>query len=95
MPLYSERQHHRHDVRPGLTGLAQVNGRNAINWEDKFELDLDYITDITVISDLKIILETVKAVFIREGISSENSLTMEEFEGNGINKNKKEMTYEQ
>lgn len=95
LPLYSEKQRHRHDVRPGLTGLAQVNGRNAINWEEKFDLDLDYITDITVISDLKIIFETVKTVIIREGISSETSLTMEEFKENDINKNEKEMAYEQ
>lgn len=94
LPLYSERQHHRHDVRPGLTGLAQVNGRNAINWEEKFELDLDYITDITAISDLKIILETVKAVLIREGISSETSLTMEEFKGNPTKVKEKEPIYE-
>lgn len=91
LPLYSERQRHRHDVRPGLTGLAQVSGRNAINWEEKFELDIKYITGISAALDIKIILGTVKAVLIREGISSETSLTMEEFKGN---KDAKEVIYD-
>lgn len=94
LPLYSERQRHRHDVRPGLTGLAQVHGRNAIDWEEKFELDLDYIKDISAIVDIKIILETVKAVLIREGISSNTSQTMEEFKGNPTKVKEKESIYE-
>ncbi len=78
---YSPEQKHRHDVRPGLTGLAQVNGRNAITWEDKFKLDVAYVRAVTFIGDLKIIFATVKAVFKRDGISSETSATMEEFMG--------------
>ncbi len=79
---YNDEQKHRHDVRPGLTGLAQVNGRNAISWEDKFKYDVEYTRNVTFIVDLKILLKTVKAVFIKEGISSETSATMEEFMGN-------------
>ncbi len=81
LPLYNERQRHRHDVRPGLTGYAQVHGRNAISWEEKFELDLKYIQKITFFGDIKIILDTVLVVFKRSGISSESSVTMEEFKG--------------
>ncbi len=76
---YSERQHHRHDVKPGLTGLAQVNGRNAITWEEKFEYDLKYVEKVTFLGDVSILLKTVKAVVARDGISSETSVTMEEF----------------
>lgn len=94
LPLYSERQRHRHDVRPGLTGLAQVHGRNAIDWEEKFELDLDYIKYISAIADIKIIFETVKAVVVREGISSNTSQTMEEFKGNSTKEKEKELIYE-
>lgn len=94
LPLYSERQRHRHDVRPGLTGLAQVHGRNAIDWEEKFELDLDYIKDISAIVDIKEILETVKVVLIREGISSNTSQTMEEFKGESTKVKEKEPIYE-
>ena len=78
---YSEAQRHRHDVRPGLTGYAQINGRNAISWEERFNLDLEYVKNVTLIGDMKIIFGTVKAVFKRDGISSETSATMEEFEG--------------
>ncbi|MBQ3664773.1 MAG: sugar transferase [Lachnospiraceae bacterium] len=78
---YSKRQKHRHDVRPGLTGLAQVNGRNAISWEEKFEYDLKYIKHITFMNDLWIVIKTVASVLSREGISSETSATMEEFMG--------------
>ncbi len=78
---YNEHQKHRHDVRPGLTGLAQVNGRNALSWEDKFDYDVKYVNDITFIGDVKIILATVIAVFKRDGISSETSSTMEKFMG--------------
>ena len=81
LPLYNEEQRRRHEVRPGLTGLAQINGRNAISWEDRFALDVKYIDDITFIGDLKIIFGSVKAVFKRDGISSETSATMEEFTG--------------
>lgn len=78
---YNEEQRHRHDVRPGLTGLAQVKGRNSISWEEKFSYDLEYINGITFIGDVKIIIATVFAILKREGISSETSATMEEFVG--------------
>ena len=81
LPLYNEEQRHRHDVRPGLTGLAQVNGRNAISWEERFKLDVEYVNKITFIGDIKIIFGTVLAVLKRDGISSETSATMEEFTG--------------
>lgn len=84
LPLYNAFQKKRHQVRPGLTGLAQVNGRNAISWSDKFKLDVTYVNHITFISDWKIIFLTVKQVFIKEGISSETSATMELFTGNSI-----------
>lgn len=79
--LYNEQQKRRHEVRPGLTGLAQVNGRNSITWDEKFRLDILYIDHVSFILDCKIIFETIKKVFIREGITSENSETMEEFKG--------------
>lgn len=78
---YTPEQRRRHDVRPGLTGLAQVNGRNAITWEEKFKLDVTYVDNITFLGDMKIILATVRAVLKREGISGDNSATMEEFMG--------------
>ena len=81
MPLYNEKQARRHDVRPGFTGLAQVNGRNAISWEEKFDLDVRYVENITFLGDWRIIFKTLVAVFKREGISSETSVTMEEFKG--------------
>ncbi len=81
LPLYNEEQKHRHDVRPGLTGYAQINGRNAISWEERFKLDVEYTKKISLIFDVKIILGTVVAVFKRDGISSETSVTMEEFKG--------------
>ena len=81
LPLYSKEQRHRHDVRPGLTGLAQVNGRNAITWEEKFSLDVTYVKNITLSDDIKILFDTVKSVLKRDGISSETSSTMEEFKG--------------
>lgn len=79
---YNDEQRHRHDVKPGLTGLAQVNGRNGITWEQKFNYDLQYVKNITFLGDCKIILQTVKKVFQRQGISSATSVTMEEFKGN-------------
>ncbi|MCD8151404.1 MAG: sugar transferase [Clostridiales bacterium] len=80
LPYYSERQHHRHDVRPGLSGYAQVHGRNAVDWDERFEMDLKYIDNITFLGDLKIIFQTVMKAFVkREGISSATSATMESF----------------
>lgn len=81
LPLYNDEQKHRHDVRPGLTGYAQVNGRNAICWEEKFKLDIEYTKKISLFGDIKIIFQTVFSVFKREGISSKTSATMEEFKG--------------
>lgn len=81
LPRYNEFQRHRHDVRPGLTGLAQVNGRNAITWEKKFEYDVEYVNKLSFALDVRIFMDTVRAVLKREGISSETSATMEEFMG--------------
>ena len=81
LPLYNDHQKHRHDVRPGFTGWAQCNGRNAISWEATFDLDVYYTKHISLFLDLKIILKTVKVVLFREGISSKTSVTMEEFRG--------------
>ncbi len=78
---YNEEQHHRHDVRPGLTGYAQAHGRNTVSWEDKFAMDVWYTKHITFKGDIKIICDTVKTVLNHEGISSETSATMEEFMG--------------
>lgn len=82
LPRYNERQHHRHDVRPGFTGLAQVNGRNSISWQEKFEWDVKYVEQVSFLMDMKIIAKTVGVVLKRDGISSETSATMEEFRGN-------------
>ena len=79
---YNEEQKHRHDVRPGLTGLAQVNGRNLCSWEDKFKYDVEYTRNVTFLGDIIILWKTVMIVLKREGISSETSATMEEFKGN-------------
>ena len=81
IPLYSPEQRRRHTVRPGLTGYAQVNGRNSITWEEKFKLDVEYVDNITLIGDIKILFGTVFSVLKREGISQENNATMEEFKG--------------
>ena len=81
LPLYNEFQAHRHDVRPGLTGWAQANGRNAISWEERFVLDVFYVNNLSLWLDIKIIFLTVKSVLSREGISSETNATMEEFKG--------------
>lgn len=81
LPLYNKKQRKRHDVRPGLTGLAQINGRNAIAWEKKFDLDTKYVNEISFLKDAKIVLLTVRKVFVREGISSSVSDTMEPFCG--------------
>lgn len=81
LPRYNEFQHHRHDVRPGLTGYAQAHGRNAVSWEDKFAMDVWYTQHITFLEDVKIIFDTINTVLKREGISSESSATMEVFMG--------------
>ena len=81
LPLYNERQKRRHEVRPGLSGLAQINGRNSISWEEKFEDDIRYIDNITFIGDIKIIFATIYKVLKREGISQEGEATMEVFSG--------------
>lgn len=81
LPLYNEEQRHRHDVRPGLTGWAQVNGRNSITWEEKFEYDVWYVRNISFVVDVKVVFLTVKKAFYQEGISAEDSATMEAFTG--------------
>ena len=78
---YNEEQHHRHDVRPGLTGYAQAHGRNGVSWEDRFAMDVWYTKHITFVGDVKIIRDTVMTVLKREGTSSDTSATMEEFMG--------------
>ncbi len=82
LPLYSERQALRHRVRPGITGWAQINGRNAISWQEKFELDVFYVENISLNLDLKIFFLTIKKVFIREGVNAADDLSMQEFKGN-------------
>ncbi|SJZ40484.1 sugar transferase [Eubacterium coprostanoligenes] len=81
LPRYNEHQHRRHEVRPGLSGWAQVNGRNTVSWEDKFNMDVEYVDNYSLIMDIKILIMTVKNVLKREGISSDTSATMEEFMG--------------
>lgn len=82
LPLYNDEQRHRHDVRPGLTGYAQVHGRNAVTWREKFYMDVWYVNNISFQTDFLVILKTFKTVLKHNGISSQSSLTMEEFEGN-------------
>ncbi|QCK15900.1 sugar transferase [Mangrovivirga cuniculi] len=81
LPLYSNEQARRHEVRPGITGWAQVNGRNAISWEKKFEYDVFYVENLSFTLDLKILILTIKKVFVAEGINSNTSVTMEKFKG--------------
>ncbi|WP_138542462.1 sugar transferase [Pseudoalteromonas sp. S3776] len=81
LPLYSNEQARRHNVRPGITGWAQVNGRNAISWEQKFKLDVWYVDNQSFLLDIKILLLTVKKVFVREGISADGHVTIEPFKG--------------
>ena len=83
LPRYNAHQRRRHEVRPGLSGYAQVHGRNAVSWQEKFRMDVDYVDHITFLDDLKIIWDSVMVAFVRrDGISSETSVTMEEFKGN-------------
>lgn len=84
LPLYNDAQRRRHEVRPGITGWAQVNGRNAISWKQKFEFDVWYVDNISLSLDVKILVRTIMKVFKREGISSDTSSTMEAFRGNDI-----------
>ena len=81
LSLYNEHQKRRHEVRPGLSGLAQVNGRNTLSWEEKFKIDIEYVDNISFIGDLKIIFLTVKKVFKREGINQEGEATIQAFKG--------------
>lgn len=81
---YSNFQARRHEVRPGITGWAQVNGRNAISWDEKFRLDVDYVDSYNFLLDIKILFLTVKKVFVKEGIYQENNVTMTKFEGNKL-----------
>jgi lipopolysaccharide/colanic/teichoic acid biosynthesis glycosyltransferase len=81
LPLYNKEQSRRHNVRPGITGWAQVNGRNAISWDEKFELDVWYVDNQSFLLDLKILFLTVKKVFVREGISADGHVTIEPFKG--------------
>lgn len=81
LPLYNKRQHRRHSVKPGITGLAQINGRNSISWEEKFEYDVQYVENLSFKEDIRILFQTVFKVFSREGINSDNSATMEDFTG--------------
>lgn len=81
LPLYNAQQRKRHEVKPGITGLAQINGRNRITWEEKFSYDVQYVENISWKEDIRILAETVLTVFKREGINSENSATMEDFTG--------------
>lgn len=86
LPLYNRQQRKRHDVKPGITGLAQINGRNSISWEEKFAYDVQYVENISWKEDIRILIETVLTVFKREGINSENSVTMEDFTGTPVEK---------
>src|SRR5690606_22953448 len=82
LPLYNDSQKRRHEVRPGITGWAQVNGRNAISWKQKFDLDVWYVDNLSFELDVKIFFLTIKKVFVREGISADGQATMESFKGN-------------
>lgn len=82
LPLYSERQFRRHEVRPGITGWAQINGRNSLSWDEKFELDIWYVDNRSLFLDLKIMLITLKKVVVREGINADSEATMSKFSGN-------------
>lgn len=90
LPRYNEHQARRHEVRPGFTGYAQTNGRNAITWEQKFDYDVEYVDNITFVGDWKIIFKTVLTVLKRDGITSETSATMEEFMGSDLDLSKEQ-----
>ena len=83
LPRYSKRQHRRHAVRPGLTGYAQVHGRNATSWGERLERDVQYVGHVTFLGDMKIILRTIQIVLAQQGVSSSTCMTMEEFKGDG------------
>ncbi len=83
LPLYSDKQRRRHEVRPGLTGYAQAHGRNALSWEERFDMDVAYVDRVTFLGDARVVLDTVSAVLRRDGVSSATSQTMEEFRGEG------------
>lgn len=89
LDLYNEKQKHRHDVRPGLTGLAQVNGRNLLEWEKRFGYDIEYVNNVSFKEDVKIVFKTISLVLNRKGISSSNSKTMEKFTGSKTNTDEK------
>lgn len=82
LPLYNDQQRRRHEVRPGITGWAQINGRNALSWDDRFKLDVWYVDNRSLLLDLKILFRTVKKVLIRDGISADGEVTMSKFDGN-------------
>lgn len=85
LDYYTEEEKHRHDIRPGLTGLAQVNGRNLLSWEEKFQKDLEYVNNITFLNDVKIIIKTIKTVLVREGINQAGNATTEPFYRKKVN----------
>lgn len=87
LPLYNKHQKRRHEVRPGLTGLAQISGRNGICWEDKFNLDVEYVESISFVKDCKILFLTVKKIILQEGINQEGEATVEDFKGGNIGTN--------
>lgn len=91
LPYYNERQKLRHSIRPGLTGYSQAHGRNAVNWDARLDMDIEYVENITFFGDIKIIFDTVIAVLKRDGIEAENSSTMEDFVDYVNNKNKQEV----
>jgi lipopolysaccharide/colanic/teichoic acid biosynthesis glycosyltransferase len=81
LPLYNQEQRKRHDVRPGMSGFAQVSGRNTLSWQDKFKMDVDYVENLSFIGDIKLIVKTLQKIVLREGINSETAVTMEPFNG--------------
>ena len=93
LPRYNERQSRRHEVRPGMTGYAQIKGRNSLTWEDRFDYDVEYVDKVTFLNDWRIVAKTVAIVLRREGISSETSVTMEDFLGSGNNDSADEKEY--
>ena len=92
LELYDEKQKYRHKVRPGLTGLAQINGRNDTTWEARLNYDVEYVKNVTFMNDMEIIFKTIKLVFTRKGVNEKGSVTMTKFTGNKIENEKKEET---